>query len=124
MASSCEDSICVDSEKVDLWSVPVIALNVRARKLLGLYLNPRTTVAADWMAVAEAMGFTYMEIKNYEACRNPTLTVLDDWQARSTDATVGKLLAILSEVERKDIEEDLRPLIGALEVVFNVIIKL
>ncbi|XP_037613182.1 myeloid differentiation primary response protein MyD88 [Sebastes umbrosus] len=111
MASWCEDSMCVDSEKVDLWSVPVIALNVRARKQLGLYLNPRTTVAADWMAVAEAMGFTYMEIKNYEACRNPTLTVLDDWQARSTDATVGRLLAILSEVERKDIEEDLRPLI-------------
>lgn len=102
---------CVDSE-VDLWTVPLIALNVSVRKQLGLYLNPRNTVAPDWMAVAEAMGFTYLEIQNYEACRNPTKAVMENWQARCPDATVGKLLSILSdEVERKDIVEDLRPLI-------------
>ncbi|XP_022071703.1 myeloid differentiation primary response protein MyD88 [Acanthochromis polyacanthus] len=101
---------CADPE-VHLSSVPLIALNMTVRKKLGLYLNPKHTVAADWMAVAEAMGFTYLEIQNYEASNNPTKRVLEDWQARNSDATVGKLLSILREVEREDIVEDLRPLI-------------
>ncbi|XP_028289204.1 myeloid differentiation primary response protein MyD88 [Parambassis ranga] len=101
---------CVDTD-VDLWTIPLVALNMTVRKKLGLYLNPKHTVAADWMAVAEAMGFTYLEIKNYEASRNPTKSVLEDWQARNSDGTVGKLLSILTEVDRKDIVEDLRPLI-------------
>ncbi|XP_070783967.1 myeloid differentiation primary response protein MyD88 isoform X1 [Enoplosus armatus] len=101
---------CVDSE-VDLGTIPLIALNMSVRKKLGLYLNPRNTVAADWTAVAEAMGFSYLEIQNYEVSRNPTKTIMEDWQARSTDVSVGKLLSILEEVERKDIVEDLRPFI-------------
>uniref|UniRef100_A0A3Q4B3A4 Myeloid differentiation primary response protein MyD88 n=1 Tax=Mola mola TaxID=94237 RepID=A0A3Q4B3A4_MOLML len=99
------------ASKVDLDSVPLIALNMNVRKKLGLYLNPRTAVASDWMAMAEAMGFTYLEIKNYEPSKNPTGTVLEEWQARCSDATVGKLVSILVEVERNDIVEDLRPLI-------------
>ncbi|XP_070708784.1 myeloid differentiation primary response protein MyD88 [Pempheris klunzingeri] len=101
---------CAEPE-VDLETVPLIALNVSVRKKLGMYLNPRNPVAADWMVVAEAMGFTYLEIHNCEASRNPTQMVLEGWQARSTDGTVGRLLSILEEVERKDILEDLRPLI-------------
>ncbi|XP_029004451.1 myeloid differentiation primary response protein MyD88 [Betta splendens] len=101
---------CADSS-VDLWAIPLVALNMTVRKKLGLYLNPKTTVAADWMAVAEAMDFTYLEIKNYDSSENPTRKVLEDWQSRSTDATVGKLLSILSNVERNDIVEDLRALI-------------
>lgn len=103
---------CADSS-VDLWAIPLIALNMTVRKKLGLYLNPRNTVAADWMDVAEAMDFTYLEIKNYDRLQNPTKMVLEDWQGRSTDATVGKLLSILARVERNDVAEDLRPLIGA-----------
>ncbi|KAM8730967.1 myeloid differentiation primary response protein MyD88 [Acanthopagrus schlegelii] len=103
--ASCSDS------QVDLDTIPLVALNMSLRKKLGLYLNPRNMVAADWMAVAETMGFTYLEIKNYEASKSPTETVLEDWRARNTDATVGKLLSILEEVERKDIVEDLRSLI-------------
>ena len=102
---------CVDSE-VDLWSIPLVALNVTVRKKLGLYLNPKNTVAADWTAVAEAMGFSYLEIKNHEAARSPAQSVLENWQARSSEASVGKLLSVLTEVERKDVVEDLRPLIG------------
>ncbi|XP_029313699.1 myeloid differentiation primary response protein MyD88 [Cottoperca gobio] len=103
---------CVDSE-VDLWTIPLIALNVSVRKKLGLYLNPKITVAADWTAVAEAMDFTYLEIKNYEDTKSPIRAVLENWQARCSDATVGKLLSILEEVERKDVVEDLRPSIDA-----------
>lgn len=96
----------------ELRSIPLVALNVTVRKRLGMYLNPRTTVAADWMALAELMGFDYLEIKNYEACRNPTLRVLDDWSAASAaSASVGELLSALERLERKDIVEDLRPLI-------------
>ncbi|XP_035511155.1 myeloid differentiation primary response protein MyD88 [Morone saxatilis] len=102
---------CKSDSAVDLGTIPLIALNVRVRKKLGLYLNPRNMVAADWMAVAEVMGFNYLEIKNYEASKNPTQMALEGWQARSTDASVGKLLSILAEVEREDIVEDLRPLI-------------
>lgn len=64
------------------------------------------------MALAEAMGFTYLEIKNYETSVNPTVMVLEAWQARSTEATVGKLLSVLSEVERNDVLEDLQPILG------------
>lgn len=74
-------------------------------------------MAADWMAVAEAMDFTYLEIKNYESLENPTKKILENWQARSTDATVGKLLSILTNLERIDIVQDLRPLIGALRLI-------
>lgn len=105
---------CCDKSETDLWTIPLIALNVSVRKKLELYLNPRNMVAADWMVVAETMGFNYLEIQNYEATNNPTRKVLEGWQARSTDASVGKLLSVLTEVERKDIVEDLRPLIGEL----------
>ncbi|KAF7669293.1 hypothetical protein LDENG_00203360 [Lucifuga dentata] len=95
--------------EVDLCKIPLIALNMSVRKSLGLYLNPRNAVAADWMTVAEVMGFSYLEIKNYETCNNSTGKILEDWQARCGDATVGKLLSILTEVGRKDVVEDLRP---------------
>ncbi|XP_023263712.1 myeloid differentiation primary response protein MyD88-like [Seriola lalandi dorsalis] len=101
---------CADSD-LDLETIPLIALNVTVRKKLGLYLNPKNAVAADWTAVAEAMDFSYLEIKNYESTKNPTTMVLVDWQARATDATVGKLLSILTKVERNDIVEDLHSLI-------------
>lgn len=102
--------------KMDLDSVPLTALNVTVRKKLGLYLNPKNTVAADWTAVAEAMDFTYLEIKNYETVRSPMAGVLDEWQARNKDASVGKLLSILLKLERDDVVEDLRPLIGTLVI--------
>lgn len=111
-ASKLSTMPCSDS-KVDLDTIPLVALNVSLRKKLGLYLNPRNAVAADWMVVAEAMGFTYLEIRNYESCRSPTEKILEDWRARSTDATVGRLLSILKEADRKDIVEDLQALIGA-----------
>ncbi|KAF7213819.1 myeloid differentiation primary response protein MyD88 [Nothobranchius furzeri] len=95
------------TSELDL-EVPLIALNVSVRKKLGLYLNIKHTVAADWMDVAQAMGFDYLEIQNYETCENPTKAVLKDWAARK-EATVAKLLSILDEKDRKDILEDLRP---------------
>ncbi|XP_077479981.1 myeloid differentiation primary response protein MyD88 [Stigmatopora argus] len=96
--------------KEDLTTVPLVALNMTVRRKLGLYLNPRTVVAADWTMVAENMGFSYLEIMNYQTTPNPFLRALDDWQATSTEATVGNLLLILEKLERNDVVEDLRPL--------------
>nr|XP_057916536.1 myeloid differentiation primary response protein MyD88 [Doryrhamphus excisus] len=95
---------------VDLSTAPLVVLNMSVRKKLALYLNPKNVVAADWTLVAEAMGFSYLEIVNYQRLQDPTLRLLEDWQAGPAEATVGKLLSILEDVERRDIVEDLRPL--------------
>ncbi|KAJ8418786.1 hypothetical protein AAFF_G00002850 [Aldrovandia affinis] len=95
------------NSEIDYWSIPLIALNVKVRKSLGLYLNPSNTVAADWANVAEIMGFSYLEIKNYEKHDNPTKKILEDWQAGCKQANVGKLLSILEEAERTDVVTDL-----------------
>lgn len=116
MIAMCATKLCEEEEEVDVKAdlavIPLLALNMTARRQLGLFLNPRNAVAADWMTLAEAVGFSYLEIRNCEAARSPTLEVLDVWQTRSRDATVGRLLDILEELERKDIVEDIRPLIG------------
>ncbi|XP_012671584.1 myeloid differentiation primary response protein MyD88 [Clupea harengus] len=96
---------------VDFYKIPLVALNHSVRKKLGLYLNPPSTVAADWTSIAEMMGFSYLEIKNYETCHNPTLKILDDWQARCSDANVGKLLSLIETADRSDIICDIKPLI-------------
>uniref|UniRef100_A0AAV2L3V9 Myeloid differentiation primary response protein MyD88 n=1 Tax=Knipowitschia caucasica TaxID=637954 RepID=A0AAV2L3V9_KNICA len=57
------------------------------------------------------MGFSYLEITNYERCNNPTEAILKNWPALKPEATVGRLLFILTEVERTDVVEDLRPAI-------------
>ncbi|XP_037135388.1 myeloid differentiation primary response protein MyD88 [Syngnathus acus] len=102
---------CCTTVVEDLSTVPLVALNMSVRRTLSLYLNPRTVVAADWTMVAEAMGFSYLEIINYQQVPNPTERLLVDWQACSSEASVGKLLSILEEVERNDVVEELRPLI-------------
>ncbi|XP_060717832.1 myeloid differentiation primary response protein MyD88 [Tachysurus vachellii] len=98
------------SSSVDYDLIPVIALNYSVRKKLALYLNPINTVAADWTDIAEKMDFSYLEIKNYETLENPTKKLLETWQTRE-GATVGKLVSILEQAERKDIISDLQTLI-------------
>ncbi|KAK1173974.1 myeloid differentiation primary response protein MyD88 [Acipenser oxyrinchus oxyrinchus] len=102
MAVSC----C--SSTIDFDSIPLTALNFTVRKKLALYLNPKHVSAADWTALAEAMGFEYLEIKNYEQYQNPTKMILENWQGTSTQATVGKLLEMLTAVERVDVISDLQ----------------
>ncbi|KAJ8279543.1 hypothetical protein COCON_G00066090 [Conger conger] len=57
------------------------------------------------------MGFSYLEIRNYETYDSPTARILEDWQSRCPNATVGKLMSMLEEAERKDVLTDLAPLI-------------
>ncbi|XP_062841264.1 myeloid differentiation primary response protein MyD88 [Trichomycterus rosablanca] len=98
------------SSSVDYEKIPAVALNFSVRKRLALYLNPTNTVAADWTDIAEKMDFSYLEIKNLEKRENPTHKLLEEWQTRP-GASVGKLLLLLEQAERKDIISDLTSLI-------------
>ncbi|KAI4901419.1 hypothetical protein NFI96_018550, partial [Prochilodus magdalenae] len=108
MASSSTSSS--PSSPIDYEAIPVKVLKFSVRKKLGLYLNPTNTVAADWRDIAERMGFSYLEIKNYEKRESPFQSLLDDWGTQP-DATIGKLLLFLEEAERKDIVSDVKYLI-------------
>uniref|UniRef100_G1SHI2 Myeloid differentiation primary response protein MyD88 n=1 Tax=Oryctolagus cuniculus TaxID=9986 RepID=G1SHI2_RABIT len=89
-------------------SLPLAALNVRVRRRLALFLNVRTQVAADWSALAEEMGFEYLEIRQLETRPDPTGSLLDAWQSRP-GASVGRLLELLEALGRDDVLAELRP---------------
>ncbi|XP_006634260.1 myeloid differentiation primary response protein MyD88 isoform X1 [Lepisosteus oculatus] len=97
--------------ETDSYGIPLTALNVTVRKKLSLYLNPKTTVAADWTTLAETMGFDYLEIKNFDQYQDPTKKILDEWMSRCPEATVGKLIQMLNEAGREDVITDLKPII-------------
>ncbi|XP_066484466.1 myeloid differentiation primary response protein MyD88 [Tiliqua scincoides] len=89
-------------------AVPLAALNYAVRRRLGLFLNGRAAVAADWTALAEALGCEYLQIRAWERQPDPTACLLDDWQRRRpADATVGRLLALLRRLQRLDVLQDL-----------------
>ncbi|MGH0154174.1 UNVERIFIED_CONTAM: hypothetical protein FKN15_053516 [Acipenser sinensis] len=68
------------------------------------------------------MGFEYLEIKNYEQYQNPTKMILENWQGTSTQATVGKLLEMLTAMERVDVISDLQGFIGHMPELFDAFI--
>ncbi|KAK7881819.1 hypothetical protein WMY93_030228 [Mugilogobius chulae] len=78
-----------------------------------IFIFLKAKVASDWRTVAEEMGFSYLEITNYETFKNPTDLILNNWPAQDSEASVGKLLFILTKVERRDVVEELRALIDA-----------
>lgn len=92
-------------------SIPLVALNYNTRNRLSLYLNPDTVVAAGWTLLAEEMDYGYLEIRNFERISNPTLAVLEDWEKKCPQASVGRLLELLRKIERHDILTDIAPLI-------------
>ncbi|KAM3927651.1 myeloid differentiation primary response protein MyD88 isoform 2-T2 [Leptodactylus fuscus] len=104
---ACESSL----DEVAMSSIPLVALNYNTRHRLSLYLNPDTVVAAGWTLMAEEMDYSYLEIRNFERVPNPTLAVLEDWEKKCSQATVGRLLALLKKMERHDILTDIAPLI-------------
>lgn len=89
-------------------SLPLAALNMRVRRRLSLFLNVSTPVAADWTALAEEMGFEYLEIRQLEARADPTGSLLEAWQGRP-GANVGRLLELLAKLGRDDVLLELGP---------------
>ncbi|XP_032717086.1 myeloid differentiation primary response protein MyD88 isoform X4 [Lontra canadensis] len=102
-------------------SLPLAALNVRVRRRLSLFLNVRTQVAADWTALAEEMGFEYLEIRHLEMHADPMGKLLDDWQGRP-GASVGRLLELLTKLGREDVLVELGPSIGQMPERFDAFI--
>ncbi|XP_007462752.1 PREDICTED: myeloid differentiation primary response protein MyD88 isoform X2 [Lipotes vexillifer] len=102
-------------------SLPLAALNVRVRRRLSLFLNLRAHVAADWTALAEEMGFEYLEIRRLETHADPTGSLLDDWQGRP-GASVGRLLELLGKLGRDDLLMELGPSIGQMPERFDAFI--
>ncbi|XP_078254514.1 myeloid differentiation primary response protein MyD88 [Rhinoraja longicauda] len=101
---------CDSPSPPDMGSVPLTALSFFVRKQLALFLNPRSLVAANWQELGEEMGFTYLEIRNYDRLDNPTGRLLDEWQAKH-GSSVGQLLQLLKKIQREDILKDLLPAI-------------
>lgn len=99
---------------LDYNSFPLIALNYTTRHKLSLYLNPDAVTASNWTILAEEMGYNYLEIKNFVRFPDPTTSLLDDWQKKHSNTTVGELLNLLQKIERDDILTDVTPLIGML----------
>ncbi|XP_075068279.1 myeloid differentiation primary response protein MyD88 [Mixophyes fleayi] len=100
-------------EDVDMYSIPLVALNYNTRHKLSLYLNPDAVVAAGWTHLAEEMEYGYLEIRNFERAPNPTQALLEDWEKKCSRATVGGLLDLLKKIERNDILTDLVSLIDS-----------
>uniref|UniRef100_A0A8C3M8S4 Myeloid differentiation primary response protein MyD88 n=1 Tax=Geospiza parvula TaxID=87175 RepID=A0A8C3M8S4_GEOPR len=93
---------------LDPHAVPMVALNYGVRRRLGLYLNPRAAAAADWTALAEALGCSFLEIRRLEGLPDPTATLLEEWPGRCPGgATVGQLLDVLRRLGRDDVLTDL-----------------
>ncbi|XP_004471224.2 myeloid differentiation primary response protein MyD88 [Dasypus novemcinctus] len=89
-------------------SVPLAALNVRVRRRLSLFLNVPTLAAADWAALAEELGFEYLEIRHLEKHADPMGRLLDAWEGRP-GASVGRLLELLAKLDREDVLNELGP---------------
>ncbi|KAL3836671.1 hypothetical protein ACJMK2_022093 [Sinanodonta woodiana] len=113
-ASSIDFSDLADKYKL----VPLDALRVSARRKLGLYLNLEGSfnedvgLVTDYNGLAELVGFSYLEIKNFERQKNPTDELLEVWTTRpELNPTVGNLWKYLLELGRVDILSDCESLI-------------
>ena len=93
--------------------VPLSALRISSRKRLSLYLNLEGRlpnehgVLPDFNGLAELVGFSYLEIKNFARDRDPTDVLLEEWTSHQhLDPTFGTLVQHLERMGREDILTD------------------
>nr|UTP59125.1 myeloid differentiation factor 88 [Sinanodonta woodiana] len=97
---------------------PLRALRISARSKLAQYLDPDgvlTLVSDDldivnnYNGLAELIGFSYIEIRNFMRRSSPTTELLDAWTRKEPlNATLGKLWDYLYQMERMDVLTDCR----------------
>ena len=80
-----------------------------------LLLPPRRGIGGDWRALADKMGYSYEQIRYFEAIpviqgRGPVFELISDFESRGK--TVSELLSLLNEINRPDVIEDLQKRIG------------
>ena len=82
--------------------MPVSVLSYDIRRELALLLDV-PSMGHDWRSFADRLGLQYKEIRHMERNEYPTLAVLDKWETEGDYvATVGKMLSVLGELNRKD----------------------
>jgi hypothetical protein len=77
---------------------------------LSMKLNPRMLMK-DYKYLAARLKYTYECIQNFARERNPTLALLQHWWSsrRGKEMTVTVLIELLSDMERDDCVDLLRP---------------
>ena len=84
-------------------------MSYRAHDKLFMALRPDTP-GRDWKALADLMGYTYEQIKNFECERHPVKALINHWEVENK--TISELMDFLAQIERNDLLEDLKPFIG------------
>jgi len=101
--------------------VPFCSLGTSTRTLLSKYLNPKrdslspTTVRLqDWRGLAEVLGFTQLDVDNFDLKHNPTVEIIGEWIRVNPDVTIGQFIEALLQIERYDIihSDDVQRLVG------------
>ncbi|KFM68151.1 Myeloid differentiation primary response protein MyD88, partial [Stegodyphus mimosarum] len=101
-------------EEIDFDKVPAKALNISSRLRLAWFLNPEQSLpsengfARDYRGLAEQMDFQYNDIKNFQRNEDPTMKILEAWDARPS-TTISQLIQFLENMGRHDVVQDLRP---------------
>lgn len=88
----------------------VSSLDGEVLERLSMKLNPRMLLK-DYQSLAGRLKYTYEYIRNFDRERNPTLALLQHWWSskRGKEKTVTVLIEHLSEMERDDCVDLLRP---------------
>ena len=88
----------------------VSSLDGEVLERLSMKLNPRMLLK-DYQSLAGRLKYTYEFIRNFARERDPTLALLQHWWSskRGREKTVGVLIELLSDMERDDCVDLLRP---------------
>lgn len=88
----------------------VSSLDGEVLERLSMKLNPRMLMK-DYQSLAGRLKYTYEYIRNFARERDPTLTLLQHWWSskRGKEKTVSVLIEHLSDMERDDAVDLLRP---------------
>lgn len=101
----------VDALKISpLLSTKVRDLPVQVYKQICEQLNvKRDEKFDDFRILAEKVGFSREEIRNFESKEDPTDEILTSWSLASVEVTVGKLIELLNgeDLERWDVVKTL-----------------
>ena len=92
-----------------------------AFETLSKLLRPKAD-GKDWRSLADQVGFTFEEVRDFEEELDPVAAILKKWTTREVNATTAKLIDCLSNIGRKDAVEDLKPFLGKPDMLLNVIL--
>ena len=110
---SQKDNMAVcETDKIARVPTLVSTLSMDVLERLGMKLNPRHPMK-DFRYLAGLMNYTYEMVRNFERQRNPTVSLLSEWNmshaANGEAKTVSDLIELLKEMKRDDTVEILKP---------------